>query len=189
MSFQGDKSKSDVRKRKALATQSADPIDATDFPLPKNLEAIRLLGRMGNFPGAEPLYREALALQKKLLSEKNSAVARSLEGLGLNLFDQGNNHDDAVALVREAVAMQRDLYSGPHPDLAEALNNLGFVTTDSSEAELLFRESLAMKQILYSGEAHPEIAMGLVNVAYILYSEGKYDESEEMYRAAYEMQR
>jgi tetratricopeptide (TPR) repeat protein len=150
-------------------------------------EMADLLGRMGDFPSAEPLYREALTLQKKLLGEKNSAVARSLEGLGLNLFDQGNS-DDGVPLLREAVAMQRDLHSGPHPDLAEALNNLGFVTMDNQEAELLFREALAMKRVLYAGEPHPEIAMGLNNIAYVLQIEGKYDDAEEMYRAAFDMQ-
>lgn len=151
-------------------------------------ELADLLGRMGDFSGAEPLYREALALQRQLLGEKNAEVARSLEGLGLNLFDQGN-YDDGVPLLREAVAMQRELHSGPHPDLAEAINNLGFVTADNREAEQLFRESLAMKRVLYSGEPHPEIAMGLNNVAYALDIEGKYDEAEEMYRAAYDMQR
>ena len=59
---------------------------------------------MGDFPGAEALYREALATQKTLLGEKNVEVARSLEGLGLNLFDQ-DNADDGILLLREAVAM------------------------------------------------------------------------------------
>jgi len=150
-------------------------------------ELADLLGRMGDFSGAEPLYREALALQKKLLGEKSQEVARSLEGLGLNLFDQ-DNYDDAIVLMRDAVAMQRELHSGPHPDLAEAVNNLGFVTADNQEAEQLFRESLAMKRLLYPDEAHPEIAMGLNNIAYVLWIEGKYDEAGEMWRAAFDMQ-
>ncbi|MDH4048502.1 MAG: tetratricopeptide repeat protein [Gammaproteobacteria bacterium] len=150
-------------------------------------ELADLLGRMGSFAEAEPLYREALELQRKLIGEQSLEVAKSLEGLGLNRFDQGS-YDDAVQLLRDAVAIQRKLHSGPHPDLAEAINNLGFVTNDNSEAEQLFRESLAMKRILYPGEAHPEIAMGLNNVAFVLQSEGKYDEAGQMYQAALEMQ-
>lgn len=151
-------------------------------------ELADLLGRMGDFAGGEPLYREALVIQRQLLGDKNADVARSLEGLGLNLFDQGNA-DDGVPLLREAVAMQRELHSGPHPDLAEALNNLGFVTSDNREAEQLFREALAMKRVLYSDEAHPEIAMGLNNVAYTLHAEGQYGEAELLYREAIEMNR
>ena len=151
-------------------------------------ELADLLGRMGDFPGAEPLYREALATQKALLGDKNAEVARSLEGLGLNLFDQGNA-DDGVALLREAVAMQRELHDGPHPDLAEVVNNLGFVTSDDHEAELLFRESLEMKRVLYSDDVHPEIAMGLNNVAFMLHAQGQYDEAEQLYREAIEMNR
>lgn len=151
-------------------------------------ELADLHGRMGDFPAADPLFREALALQKRLIGERSPEVAKSLDGLGLNQYDQGF-YDDSVLLLREAVAIQREVHDGPHPDLAEALNNLGFVATDNDEAERLFRESLAMKQILYAGEAHPEVAMGMNNVAYVLQIEGKFDEAEEMYQAAYDMQR
>ena len=151
-------------------------------------ELADLLGRMGDFPGAEPLYREALAIQRRLSGEKDAAVARSLEGLGLNLFDQGNA-DDGVPLLREAVAMQRQLHDEPHPDLAEAMNNLGFVTADNHEAEQLFREALAMKRILYADAAHPEIAMGLNNIAFSLHGEGQYGEAELLFREAIEMNR
>ena len=151
-------------------------------------ELADLLGRMGDFPAADPLFREALNLQRKLIGERSLEVAKSLEGLGLNHYDQGN-YDDAVLLLRDAVAMQRGLHDGPHPDFAEALNNLGFVTTDNKEAEQLFRESLAMKRLLYAGEAHPEIAMGLNNVAFALDEQRKYDEAEILYREAIDMQR
>ncbi len=151
-------------------------------------EQADLLGRMGDFSAADPLFREALELQRELIGERSLEVAKSLEGLGLNEYDQGN-YDEAVLLLRQAVAMQRELHDGPHPDFAEALNNLGFVTVDNEEAERLFRESLAMKQVLYAGEAHPEIAMGLNNIAYVLQIEGKYDAAGEMYTAAYDMQR
>ena len=71
-----------------------------------------------------------------------------MEGLALNLFDQGN-YEDSVKLMREAVAMQRKLHDGPHPDLAEAINNLGWMLDEIGqyqEAEQLYREALEMKQ-------------------------------------------
>lgn len=151
-------------------------------------ELADLLGRMGNFAGAEPLYREALAVQRTLIGDKNSEVAKSLEGLGLNLFDQGNA-DEGIPMLREAVAMQRELHDGPHPDLAQAVNNLGFVTPDNREAEQLFRDALAMKRVLYADEIHPEIAMGLNNIAYTLHVEGEFADAEVLYREAIDMNR
>ncbi len=71
-------------------------------------------------------------------------MAQSLEGLALNLYDQGK-FQGSVELLRDAVAMRRKLHHGPHPQLAEALNNLGFVideTGQNREAEQLFREAL-----------------------------------------------
>ena len=81
---------------------------------------------MGDFAAAEPLFREALTLRRKLTGKKSPEVAQSIEGLALNLFDQGN-YEDSVTLMREAVAIQRKLHDGPHPDLAEAINNLGWM--------------------------------------------------------------
>src|SRR5690606_33721790 len=102
------------------------------------------------------------------------------------------NFGDAVPLLREAVAMQRALHDGPHPELAEAVNNLGFVAGEVgeyAESEQLFREALAMKRVLYRGEAHPEVAMGLNNVAVVLHDQRKYAEAEQLYREAIDMQR
>ena len=104
---------------------------------------------MGEFAEAEPLFREALALRRKLSGAKNSQdVAQSIEGLALNLFDQGK-FEEAVPLMREAVAMQRKLHDGPHPDLAEAINNLGWMLGEMGqyqETEQLYREALEMKR-------------------------------------------
>ena len=153
-------------------------------------ELADLLGRMGDFAAAEPLFREALALRTKLIGARSPEVAQSLEGLALNLYDQGQ-YEDAAALLRKAVAMRRELYNGPHPQLAEALNNLGFVIDDtgqSKEAEQLFREALAMKQRLLGSE-HPEIAIGLNNVAGALYDQRRYNEAQSLYNKALEMQR
>lgn len=151
-------------------------------------ELADLLGRMGEYAAAEPLFVEALELQRKLIGERSPEVAQSLEGLGLNRYDQGD-YDAGISLLREAVAMQRELHSGPHPDLAEAINNLGFVTEDLDESAELFIEALAMKRVLYGGEAHPEVAMGIMNVAYAMHDQARYAEAESLYRDAIEMQR
>ena len=67
-------------------------------------ELADLHSRMGDFAAADPLFRETLELRRKLLGKKSSEVAKSLEGLGLNLFDQGD-YDAALVMLREAVAL------------------------------------------------------------------------------------
>ena len=62
-------------------------------------ELADLLSRMGDFAEAEPLFRESLALRRKLTGNKSLEVAQSIEGLALNLFDQGN-----IRRVRQAHA-------------------------------------------------------------------------------------
>jgi tetratricopeptide (TPR) repeat protein len=53
-------------------------------------ELADLYSRKGDFPKAEPLFRESLAVRERLLGEHSAEVAQSLEGLALNLYDQGN---------------------------------------------------------------------------------------------------
>ena len=77
----------------------------------------------GRYTKGEPLIREALEIRRKLYGTAHPDVARSLEELGLNYFERGEN-DEAVQQLREAVAMQRKLHGKLHPALAQAMDNL-----------------------------------------------------------------
>ncbi len=65
-----------------------------------------LLQAKGDYPGAEPLLREALAIRRKRLDAKDPALAKSLKDLGLLLKATGN-HTEAGQLFREASDIDR----------------------------------------------------------------------------------
>jgi tetratricopeptide (TPR) repeat protein len=126
-----------------------------------------LLQYRGEYAGAEPLYREALAMFRKLYltdqyPQGHPVLARSLSNLGELLKDRGDSAG-AEPLLREALAMRQQLYPTDkypqgHKDLALSLHNLGEllrVQGDSAGAEPLYREALAMRQKLYPTDKYP----------------------------------
>ena len=74
----------------------------------------------GDYAGAEGLYREALAIQRKFRGNEHPDVARSLNNLAGVLREQGD-YAGAEALHGEAVALARKLYGKEHPRLAISL--------------------------------------------------------------------
>ena len=52
---------------------------------------------------------------------------------------------------------------------------------EPAEAEPLYREALEMKRKLL-GDAHPELAAGLNNLAFVLETRGDYRGAEKAYR-------
>ena len=50
------------------------------------------------------------------------------------------------------------------------------------EAEPLLREALAMRMQLIPGGIHPDIDESLNNLAVFLYEQGRYEETERLFR-------
>ena len=84
--------------------------------------------------------------------------------------------------------MRREIHDGPHPQTAEASNKLGFVTDEYSESRAAVPRG-ARDEARAIGTDHPEIAIGLNNVAIALYQQRKYDAAQGFYESALEMQR
>src|SRR6185436_10912165 len=57
-----------------------------------------------------------------------------------------------------------------------------------AEAIPLFRKSLDMKREVF-GDVHPEVALGMNNLAYALHDTGDLDGAEALFRSAVEQQR
>ena len=78
----------------------------------------------GRYEEAEPLYRDALAMRKRLLGEAHPAVATSLNNLA-ELYESQGRYEEAEPLYLEALAMRKRLLGEAHPDVATNLFNLG----------------------------------------------------------------
>ena len=150
----------------------------------------QLLNDRGDLGGAEPLYREALAMDQHLYHGQHPTVATDLNNLAELLSDRGDLAR-AEPLAREALAMRKRLLLGDHQDLAESLNNLAglrLAQGDLTGAEPLFREALAMNRRLFPGP-HPRVAGGLNNLGVLLKERGDLAAAEPLYRESLEMRR
>jgi tetratricopeptide (TPR) repeat protein len=159
--------------------------------------AVRLLNQTGYYYNAqgrygevEPMYTEALAMQKQLLGEVHPDVALILNNLAV-LYDDQGRAGEAETLYIEALVMRKQLLGEVHPDVAISLNNLAVLYDNQGrveEAETLYIEALAMQRQLF-GEVHPDVALSLNNLAYLYYSQGRYGEAEPFYIEALAMRK
>ncbi|NEQ86641.1 MAG: CHAT domain-containing protein, partial [Moorea sp. SIO2I5] len=102
----------------------------------------------GRYGEAEPLYRQALALRKKLLGQDHPDVATSLNNLALLYLSQGR-YGEAEPLYRQALALTKKLLGQDHPDVATSLNNLAvlyWAQGDPTSALNLFSQGLEVEE-------------------------------------------
>ncbi len=115
----------------------------------------------------KPLYREALAVQRKLFGDEDVAVAESLSSLAGLLRVEGRL-SEAEKLHREALAIRRKVFGNEHSKVATSVNSLGNLLRDQRklvEAEGMHREALAMRRKIY-GTDHPYVAQSLTHLAF-----------------------
>ena len=111
-------------------------------PSLNNLAA--LLQATGRYGEAEPLYREALAIDEKTLGQAHPDYAADLNNLA-ELLQATGRHGEAEPLYREALTIREKALGTAHPDYAQSLNNLAPLldaTGRYGEAEPLYREAL-----------------------------------------------
>ena len=139
---------------------------------------------------AEPMFRDALAIWRKLRNKDDPNIATLLSNLGMALQGQGK-YTDAEDPCRESLAMRRRIFGSEHADVAQALNRLALVLGEEgklTEAERLFRESLAMKRKLFGNE-HKIVAHSLTVLSGVLIKQTKLEEAEAAARESLTMYR
>jgi eukaryotic-like serine/threonine-protein kinase len=140
---------------------------------------------LGQYAMAEPILREVLTAQRKLLGVAHPKVAASLTKLASVLRCRGKL-GEAETLQREALAMRKKQLGNEHLEVAESLAELGQILLYQSkpgEAETLHREALAMRKKLLGNE-HPTVAESLADLSMALVFQGKHAEAEAMSRQA-----
>jgi eukaryotic-like serine/threonine-protein kinase len=150
----------------------------------------RVYDQLGEYGKAEPMLREALAMQRKLVGNEDPSVAALLGSLAQTLFLRGDLAN-AEAMEREALAMQRKLLGGEHPTVAISLSDLGKILAargDFAGAESAHREALAMQRKLLGNDL-PALSTSLHNLAQTLMKRGDLAGAEAAVREALAMQR
>ncbi|WP_013325063.1 tetratricopeptide repeat protein [Gloeothece verrucosa] len=144
----------------------------------------------GRYEQAEPLYKQALELRKRLLGDNHPDVASSLNNLAGLYYSQGR-YEQAEPLYKQALELRKRLLGDNHPDVASSLNNLAGLYSSQGryeEAEPLYKQALELRKRLL-GDNHPDVASSLNNLAGLYSSQGRYEEAEPLYKQALELRK
>jgi len=139
----------------------------------------------GDYAGADPLYRRALAIDEKAVGPDHPDLATDLNNLAELLRTKGD-YAGAEPLFRRALAVNEKALGPEHPHVATGLNNLAGLLKgrgDYAGAEPLYRRALAIYEKAL-GPEHPSVATGLNNLAALLQAKGDYAGAEPLYRRA-----
>lgn len=123
---------------------------------------------------AEPLYREALPGQRRVLGNRHPDTLATINNMATLLRDQ-HKLAEAEPLCREALAGRRRALGKCHRDTLNSVSNLASVLLDQgklAEAEPLYRESLAGRHCLL-GDSHQATLAGVDRLANLLKAQGK----------------
>ncbi len=142
----------------------------------------------GRHDAAEPLHREALAIQRKLFGPHHPHVIISLTNLGRLLTEVGKV-EEAEALLREAVGALHALPDYSHPRRAKtfcALALLRHRQGDDEEAIALLEEAITIVRQGLPAE-HLDVSEPLVILGKVLVDQGKAAEAEPLLREGWEI--
>jgi len=177
--------------RRALVIRTTtlgyDHLDVADTlqELARNLRAQR------NGDESEKLYREALAIRRKLLEPGDSRLLSSLNALALVLSADTRRLPEAEVFIREAIEIQEQKLPEGDPVRINTLATSAHVLESAgrwAEAEAVLRQVIALRRKLY-GDQNELTADDLNLLAFILMKSGKYDEAEALVREAIALHR
>ncbi len=146
-----------------------------------------LFRQIGRYAAAEPLYRQALEIQRALPAHDQAAYAETMDSLA-ELYRETARYGEAETLYQQALEIYRLRFSqGENKrDYAIVLNNLALlheVRGYYDMAEPLFLQARDVVQEL-SGVDHPDFAAVVGNLGELYRLMSRYDEAENLFRLA-----
>lgn len=124
---------------------------------------------IGDYPGAQTYFDQALAIRQAVFGEHDLATATTLNNFG-NLLQDINDYTGAQRYYERALSIKRALLGERDPSLAITLNNLGTLLEDMGnydEAFVYYEQVLAIHHAVF-GEQHPTTATSLNNLGGLL---------------------
>ncbi len=152
--------------------------------------ACALYGKKGRYDEAEPLFRQALDIDRKVYPNSDPVLINRLLHMGGFLQSKGD-YAEAETLMEEALDQVRRLRPPDEYLRANVVGVLGAFLHDTSrfaEAEPYRRECLEISRRLYP-ENHPAIAANMEQLGLLFKDMERYDEAEPLVRQALEIKR
>jgi eukaryotic-like serine/threonine-protein kinase len=144
----------------------------------------------GAFEEAEPYYKEAVEISRKLYPEGHPSSLPALSNLATIASLQGR-YGEAVELNRSLIGIKARLIGPESVQVAIGYGNLGVVLAemgDYPQAEIAFRKALELFESLF-GRNHPHVANGMRNLGRILQIQGHPAEARRLLGEAAELHR
>jgi tetratricopeptide (TPR) repeat protein len=146
------------------------------------------LQAQGKHDEAEPLFREALEMDRETLGMRHPSTLIAINNLAQVLQAQGK-YDEAEPLCREALEMERETLGDRHPDTLSSINDLGALLRakgDLAAAEPLQREALKVRRETL-GSRHPSTLNSINNLGALLKAKGDLATAELLFCEALEV--
>jgi tetratricopeptide (TPR) repeat protein len=135
----------------------------------------------GKWPQAETVYREELALWRKLVGNDDPNTLYALRNLGETLECEGN-WGEAESMHREELASWRKRAGNYDPQTLYALDKLGWALQGVGkwpEAESVYREALASRR-KRAGNDDPQTLSEYDSLTKVLMRQKKFGETEQL---------
>lgn len=134
---------------------------------------------------AEPLFREALHIQRALLGDNHPHIASELDRLAETLQSQ-RKFSEAEPLFQEALALNRRMLGADHPETGATQENYGRMLLFSGQldaAQAAFEDAMRISEKNY-GREHAFYAYNLVNLGMVAYERGEFGTARERFGTA-----
>ncbi len=149
-----------------------------------------LYSKISEYPKAEPLYQQAMAIRKRTLGEEHPEYAANLNNLGW-LYKEMGEYRKAEPLYLRAIEIRKRTLGENHLEYAGSLNNLAILYNsmgDYRKAEPLLTQAVAIRKRTL-GVNHPSYADSLNNLAILYASICEYREAEPLYVQSIEIRK
>ena len=133
----------------------------------------------GKYAQSEPLFTEALEVQRRVLGEQHPSTLETMGNLALLYYSEGKYAQSEPLSIR-VLDLRRRVLGEEHPNTLLSMNNLALLYYDQrkyAQAETVFTKALEVQRRIL-GEEHPDTLTSMNNLAVLYYTEGKNGQAE-----------
>ncbi|MEO8432090.1 MAG: serine/threonine-protein kinase [Acidobacteriota bacterium] len=148
------------------------------------------LTNVGDFPGAERAFLEAIEIEHAILGDDHPAMATTRENLG-NVYFREKKYDQTARNLEIVLAMRRKALGEDSEPVARTLANMGAVYMTSGNLEAAARTyPEAVERLTRTlGPEHPDVAHVLTSMGELFIKQKRYAEGEPALLRALEVRR
>jgi len=146
------------------------------------------MSNLGDYAGAEPLYRRVLEARNRIIGPDHPDTLTSVNNLAV-LLERKGDYTNAEPLYRRALDARKCVLGLGHSDTLASLDHLGELMVRKGDfviAEPLYREALNIRE-QFLGPENLDTLLCLNNLIELLIQRGDHAGAEPLYRRVLEI--